>query len=210
MKEQKCVIVIGRQTGCGARRLGRELAQQLGFAYYDKELLQEAALRRGVRTEILEKADEKRPSPLRSLLSASLGSPNWLTAGTSAEEDAYGVQSRVIEELIREESCVIVGRTADYVARNHPGLASIFLHAPLGWRTRVCAEREGGNSSDARVRENVIRADARRRDYYNYFTGRCWGDAANYHLSLDTSLLTPPQILQIITDYLKARQLTTK
>ncbi|MDE6242981.1 MAG: cytidylate kinase-like family protein, partial [Muribaculaceae bacterium] len=91
MSDPKFVIVIGREYGSGGRKLGKRLSERLGVAYYDKELLSEAASRLGFRADLLEKADERPPSPLRSMLGANLGSSTWFTSGAMHSDTIYKV-----------------------------------------------------------------------------------------------------------------------
>lgn len=181
------VIVIGRQYGSGGRSIGKQLADDLGVPYYDKSLLQEAAERMGMSLKLFEKRDERRPSILRSMLNFTYGSngASYDSANISSE-NLYRAQSDVIREIARRGSCVIVGRTADYVLRDHPGLISIFLHAPLPHRAANVAKREE-TSDYEEAAEIAQRHDKNRESYYNYYTNRNWGDADNYHLSIDTS-----------------------
>lgn len=127
------VITIGRSFGAGGRALGQILAKRLGFAYYDKELLNEAAARAGLDLSIFEKNDERAPGFLSGLLPMSMGynALAWYTGPNSVSgESVYGAQSDFIREIAAKGPCVIVGRTADYVLRDFPGAVNIFLHAP--------------------------------------------------------------------------------
>ncbi len=209
MCKSNFVIVIGRQYGSGGRELGKRLAERLSIPYYDKELLSEAATRLGFRADLLEKADEKPPSPLRSMLGASLGVPTWFNGGAMHEDAIYQVQSDVIRAIIKEGACVIVGRTADYIARENPNLVSIFLHADIEDRVDKVTQREQCNLSRQAVRERILRSDAGRREYYDNYTGRNWGHADNYHLTISSSRLSIPEIEELIISYLNARSAHT-
>lgn len=205
MSKPNVVIVIGRQYGSGGRELGRRLSGRLGVPYYDKSLLRKVASEKGLRPDLLEKADEKRPSLLRSMLSAAVGSPTWYTSGSLRNETLYQMQSDVIRSLIQEGSCVIVGRTADYIARDHRGLVSIFLHADMPDRIERIRGRECSGMNENQLRELMEKADSARADYYNYFTGREWGSAANYHLSLNTSGISMDQAEELVVTYIRSR-----
>lgn len=198
------IVVVGRQFGSGGRRLGLRLAKELGLAYYDKEVLTEAAQRRGFSRDIFARHDEKRPSPLRSLISHAFGVADTYQQNPMSCEAIYDAQSRVIEELAEEGGCVFVGRSADYILRDRPNLASIFLHAPVEHRARILMERGEVPSVEKGI-ETALRQDRKREEYYNYFTGRKWGHADNYHLSLDTSLLSDDELLAIIRHYVEHR-----
>lgn len=188
------IIVIGRQAGSGGRGLGKALAHRLSIPYYDKELLRECADRLGYDKEIFEMADERRPSPFRSFLSARFG------VGETSPlqgEGIYQAQAKVIRQLGEHGSCVIVGRTADYILRDHPGLFSIFLHAPEKWRASAMASRGDAKSAEEAL-AILRREDSRRRDYYNYFTPGGWGKAGNYDICIDSSRFSPEQLVDII------------
>lgn len=197
------VIVIGRQFGSGGRLVGRLLAEKLGIDYFDKELLAETARSYGISPKLLAAGEERRPSLWRSILGLAYGTADMSQAGFNREK-IYAWQSDVIRGVAERGPCVIVGRTADYVLRNHPGLASIFLHAPVEVRARRIVERGDAPSLDAAA-ELARRKDRLREDYYNYFTGRHWGRADNYHLSIDASTLSAPELVEMLTSWLEKR-----
>lgn len=195
--EGKHLIVIGRQFGSGGRYIGRLLAEDLGFGYYDRELLSEAAGDCGFSADIFTCADERPPSPLRSLLHLDYGYPDIHNPSTLSCEGIYKAQSEVIRKICARESCVIVGRTADYVMRDHPGLLSVFLHAPLADRCRRIVAR-GDCLTEREAADMARKNDRKRSDYYNYFTGRRWGHADNYDISLNASRIEARQLVAVI------------
>lgn len=198
------VIVIGRQFGSGGRRIGKLVAERLGIGYYDKELLSEAAGSLGYAPEIFAAADEKRPSPLRSMLQGVYGiADNFHTTSMSGEK-LYERQSEVIRKIGDMGDCVIVGRTADYVLRDCPGLVSVFLHAPIEHRARMIVERNDSASLDEAA-ELARKHDRDRESYYNYFTGRNWGKASNYHLTLDASAIEESDTAELIISFAKTK-----
>ena len=118
-----------------------------------------------------------------------------------SSEGIYKAQSSVIKEICSKESCVIVGRTADYVMRDHPNMISIFLHAPMKTRIQNVMAKE--NIFDSDQAEDLIRKQDREREaYYNYFTNRHWGRADNYHLSVDSSRFDADKIIAAISHLL--------
>ena len=203
MKPSDFVIVIGREFGSGGREIGRLLSRRLGLNYYDKNLLAEAARTFGFDTSVLADADEKRPSFIRSFMGSSFGSAsdygNW---GALSPDNLYKVQSEVIGKICSAGSCVIVGRTADYIARDQKNMVSIFIHAPMEHKVKRIIAR-----GDARCEQEAARiarnADGKREDYYNYYTGRRWGHASNYHLSLDASMLSAEESVEIIVRFIE-------
>lgn len=197
-------IVIGRQFGSGGRVIGRLVASHLGIPYYDKELLSEAAQKMGFAPEVFAKADEKPPSPLRSLLQGFYGVADNFHTGSYYGEGLYRAQSEVIRELAANQSCVFVGRTADYVLRDHPGLVSVFLHAPSDWRAARIVER-CESTDHQQAKDMARRNDRNRENFYNYFTGRHWGRASNYHLSIDSSLFPAETVADMIVKFAQKR-----
>ena len=195
----KFLIVIGREYGSGGRRIGKLLADRLGVNYYDRTLLREAAQRLGYSTEIFERKDERRPSLIRSILSFTYGANTANFEGAPmSDEKIYESQSRVIRDICARESCVIVGRTADYVMRRHPGLISLFVHAPLERRVENIL-RSGEFSDEEEARDKAVAIDRRRESYYNYYTNRQgWGQANNYHLSFDSSRIGDEEIISTV------------
>lgn len=207
MEKEKYVITIGRQFGSGGRELGRRLAERLGIKYYDKELLLEAARKAGVNPEFFERSDERFPSFLSGLFSFALGYSSFnLYAGSSSisDEQIYKAQSDFIRSLGIETSCVIVGRTADYVLRDHPHLISIFVHAPVEECVRRIMRRGDFDSPD-KARSHAAKVNRLRADYYNFYTDRTWGAAASYNLTVDTSLMTMDELVDFLADYVGRR-----
>ena len=156
----------------------------------------------GYAPEIFDRADEKRPSFLRSLLHLNYGATSSFSPESDmSSEGIYKAQSSVIKEICSKESCVIVGRTADYVMRDHPNMISIFLHAPMKTRIQNVMAKE--NIFDSDQAEDLIRKQDREREaYYNYFTNRHWGRADNYHLSVDSSRFDADKIIAAISHLL--------
>lgn len=195
---EKFVIVIGRQFGSGGRTIGRLIANKLGIGYYDTELLKKAAQREGVDPEILKAHDEKKPSVLKSLLQGAYGIADNFHATPLSGETIYRLQSKVIKDLAGMGSCVIVGRNADFILRNHPFLLSVFLHSPINQRVAKIIQRKEALS----VQEAMDLAsthDKRRESYYNFYRGeRKWGQADNYDISIDTSNLGEEDIADLI------------
>lgn len=198
------IIVLGRQFGSGGRRIGRRLAEEFGLAYYDKEVLAEAAGRLGFTRQVFDRCDERRPSAFRTFLSNAFGVPDALMQNPMSNEAIYEAQSRVISQLAQEGGCVFVGRTADYILRHHPHMVSIFLHAPLPHRARSVMKR-GEEETLEKATERARRFDRNREEFYNYFTGRKWGHADNYHLCIDTSMLSDDGVFRVISAYLASK-----
>ena len=201
------VITIGRQYGSGGREIGRLVADALGIKYYDKELLTESSKASGVKPEVFEAADERTPSFFSNIWSFNLGfnaGSYLLGSSPISDEKIYAAQSNVMKTLARNSSCLIVGRSADYVLRNHPGLISIFIHSSIEDRILRIMNRRGINSAE-KAREIAEKKDKLRASYYNFYTDKVWGYAAGYDLSIDSSKLPADAVADFIVSYVKAR-----
>lgn len=204
---QPFVITIGRQFGSGGRYIGRQLATRLGIAYYDKELLTEAALASGLDPEFFKRNDERHPKYFSGQLSFTMGMSHFnLFQGSLSisDEAVYRAQSDFIRSIAARQACVIVGRTADYVLRDNDRLISLFIHAPIEHRVRRIMEREPELTMQ-QAKTKALKNDKLRAGYYNFYTDRTWGDSATYHLSIDTSKGDMDSIVDLLSRYVEMR-----
>ena len=202
------VITIGRQFGAGGRELGRKLALALGYDYYDKELLAEASRQAGIGEEFFERNDERLPSLLsRGFIPFTFGMSAYsFYAGDStiSADNLRRAQCDFIASLPQAGPCVIVGRSADYILRDHPCLVSVFLSAPMESRVRRIISRQPG-ISEGKARQLAEKTDRLRSSYYNFYTDGAWGVASTYHLCFDTSRLSTDDIVALIVEYVNRR-----
>ena len=206
MENDHPIISIGRSFGAGGRAIGRRLAAILDVPLFDNELLKEAAEEFGFSREVFVSADEKRPSIIKRFVTQMYGVQEAFNSSvTLTVENLYQAQSLVIRAIAKRGSCIIIGRTADYILRDFPGLLKVFVHAPLSYRAKKIVER-GDAASEIEAIELARQKDKKRQEYYNYFTGRRWGAASNYDLTLDSSLLLPQDSAEFIALYLKKIQ----
>lgn len=211
-KSGNFVVTLGRQFGCGAREIGQMVAKMLDVSYYDKELLLEAAKQSGVAPAIFEASDERTPKFFSSLWSFNLGYySGTLFAGDQPvkEDNVYQAQSQVMVDLAHKGSCVIVGRSADYILRNETEVISIFLHSSMEDRIKRIVKR-GDCKTKKEAREMAIKQNKLRANYYNFYTDKHWGESESYDLSIDSSKLGPEGTAKLIVDYVKTRLNTTK
>ena len=120
-----------------------------------------------------------------------------------SNENLFRYQARVILELARTENCVIIGRCADYVLRDEPGVLRVFVHAPLEARIKTLMERH--NIGEEAARREIAAVDKRRANYYRTFTGSDWRDAGHYDLSLNSAELGLDRCVELVADYLPLR-----
>lgn len=202
------VITIGRQMGSGGRVIGRRLAERLGINFYDKELLANAAQASGVSLEFFEKNDERAPSFFNGLFSFSMGHiPIGYYQGTSpiGDDGIYKAYTDFIHSLAARESCVIVGRTSDYILRDHPRCVNIFIHAPIEACVDRIVSRQPEITDRRQARALAEKVNKLRANYYNFYTDKTWGHSSSYHLSIDSSLTDVDATVDVIVEYLRRR-----
>ena len=182
---EKRMITGSREFGSGGRSIAKELAKKLGWAYYDKELVEGVAEKTGFDPRFIEERGEF--SVGKSLLSYALagqGMPGVMN-GMSASDFLWCMQREVILKLAEEGGCVIVGRCADYVLRDEPELLRVFLTADRDDRIRRVCRRDGVTAAEAE--EKLQRMDRSRAAYYRFRCDQTWGAAANYDLCINVS-----------------------
>lgn len=179
MERQK-IITIGRSFGSNGREIGERLAAALGINFYDRNLIDMAAKKSGLERKVVSNADEKLLGRLVEL------APNLELFADDTNEKIYRAQAEVIRSIVkRGESCVIVGRGADYVLRNRPEVLKVYIYAPLERRIETVMERYHFKRDEA---EKVVRhMDKTRRNYYEFFTDRNWDQKEGKDLLIDSS-----------------------
>lgn len=200
------IYTIGREFGSGGREVGEKLTAKLGIKLYDKELLQQAAKDSGFCEEIFENHDEK---PTNSFL-YSLVMDTYSVSGYSAapfldmplNHKVFLAQFETIKKIAEKESCVIVGRCADYALSDNPDCINIFIHADLDVRIKNVSRNL--NITENKARDIINKTDKQRASYYNYYTSKKWGDSKSYNLSLDAGKLGTDNCVEMI---LKFREL---
>jgi len=203
--EKRLIINVGRQLGSGGHDIGRMLAQDFHAQYYDREILNIAAKESGFSEEFFEKNDERKGF-LRSFLHLPFSNSS---AGDSfyqnnfSQEGLFKFQSDAIRKEAEKGSCVFVGRCADYVLRDFPNTVNIFITAPVQFRIDNVAKKSGVSSEEAR--KIIEQGEKHRAEYYNYYTGKRWGDAKSYDLCIDASILGLEQTEKFIAEFIRKR-----
>ena len=186
------VITISREYGSGGRAIGERLAKELGIPFYDKELIFMAAKESGLSEEYIKKTEQmKSTSFLYGLYMGAQQLP--------MNDQIFLVQSKIIRQVASEGPCVIVGRCADYVLKDRPGVIHIFIYASE--ERRVARIMRVEKVDRERARELVRKTDRQRRSYYNFFADGNWGVRSNYDLMLRTDDHTPEEIAEMIIAY---------
>lgn len=198
----KYVITIARTYGSGGRTMGKMLAQELGIKYYDREILRLASDESGISEALFGEVDEKlKTTPLfriaRKNYSGEVIPPD--SDDFVSNDNLFNYQAKIIKQLAAEESCVIIGRCADYLLRDWKNCIRIYCHAPL----EACIKREKELSGlpDKDIIKKIQRIDKHRADYYKYYTGHEWNDANNYDMCINTASMTYEEIIEAVKVY---------
>ena len=201
----KFVVTIARGFGSGGRTIGKMLAEKLGVKFYDNELIRIASDASGINEALFGQSDEKTKNGL-------FGKPGVYKGevivpgktGFISEENLFNYQAMVIKKLASEESCVIVGRCADYVLRDEPHVVRVFIYADEEQCIKNAAEVKGITERKEAIK-TITATDKERAAYYKAHTGREWIDARNYDLCLNSGDLGFDKCVDIITDFIKVK-----
>ncbi|MDD6884467.1 MAG: cytidylate kinase-like family protein [Eubacteriales bacterium] len=198
------IITIGREFGSGGRELGRRLAEELGYAYYDQEIVTEIAQRTALSEAYVRQILEHKPVtafPIR------IGRTFTTVVNSQQEQwnDIFKQQYQILRELADTADCVIVGRCADWMLRAYQPFR-IFVYADMEHRMQRCRQKgaEHEAMTDKELRQHIQEVDKHRASYYGYCTDQKWGDKANYDLCINTGLESVKEIAHHVAQYLKA------
>lgn len=202
--ENKIILTIGRQFGSGGREVAKKLAEALGIAYYDKEMMAVAAKESGLSEEFFEKADERASSGLSYAFTVGFSYMGMFTPYTDilSNDGLFKFQSDAIRKLA-EHSCVLVGRCADYILRDDPACLSFFIHNTK--ENRIQRIIESQDLSVEQAKELMIKTDKSRAAYYNYYTNKEWGVASSYNFSIDVSVLGVDETVEFIKNFVERK-----
>ncbi len=201
------VISIGRQCGSGGKVIGQMVADKLGIKCYDKELLTRAAKESGLCEELFETHDEK---PTSSFLYSLVMDTYSLGYTTSAYMDMpinhkiFLAQFDTIKKLAEEESCVIVGRCADYALAENPNMVSVFITSDDDHRMERLSKLY--NVTPAKAKDIMVKTDKKRSSYYNYYSSKKWGDSRSYDFCINSSVLGVEGTADMIIKLAEAKQ----
>lgn len=174
------VITIGREYGSGGRLIAKQLSEEMGITFYDKQLITEVAKKTGFSENFIRDTEHQRPT------NSFLYDLYTTVATPSVPDQVFIAQAKVIKAAAARESCVIVGRCADYILREEPHVLKVFVNAPIDQRIRRAREEYG--VTEPNLESYVIRQDKARASYYNYFATGRWGQSREYDLCVNSRI----------------------
>ena len=211
-KDEKFVITINRELGSGGRTVGEKLARKLGVPFYDKALIKALMEEYHLTVEEIEHLKGQKDSwwkdfqrhvlpfydtaRIQYYYTNSNLEPELLTSG-----EIFKTETRILEEIAKEESCIIAGRSGFYIFRKHPNHLSILIQAPMENRIkRICGKQ---NISEKEALETINKVDKMRENYINTYTDTSRYDARNYDLVFNMADHTEDEIVDLILQYIK-------
>ena len=208
---ERVVVTIARQYGSGGKTIGKMLAEDLGIKAYSREILKIASEESVISETLFNKADEKLKTTslfgiVKREYKGELLPPE--SEGFVSDQNLFNYQAKIIKDLAENESCVIVGRCADYILKDRPNVVSVFIHASPEYCIRQSIERGAYTGKD--VEKFIQKTDKYRGDFYHYYTGRVWNDARNYDLCLNSEKLGFEGCVEAIKAYIQVRFGTTE
>lgn len=185
------IITISREFGSGGRTIGKKTAEKLGIACYDAELIQKIAQESGFSPDYVREAGEYSASGWFEPFFANR------SMGPTNQDKLWTIQRNIIVELAEKESCVIVGRCADFILRGKADCLNVFIHADMDFRTRHILTEYGDR--EEKPEQRLKDKDKRRAAYYRFYTDMKWGQAQNYHLCLNSGVIGIDKCVDILT-----------
>lgn len=193
----KRIITISREFGSGGRFIGEEVAKKLGIQYYDKDMIAQIAEQSGFSPEYIREKAEL--SPKKGLFAYAFSGRD--ITGKSVEDMVYEAQRKVILDVAEKESCVIIGRNADFILKDREDVLNVFIHGDTPEKVkRICKLY---NVTETEAVKMMADIDKRRMTNYSFYTEQKWGMAKNYTLSLNSSKLGYDLCEKIIMDCMK-------
>ena len=200
------VITIARQYGSGGKTVGEMLAKEMGIPFYNDNLLKMASEESGISEQLFRQLDEKLKNSLFNRVSLDIYNGELIPPESSdfvSEKNLFNYQAEIIKRLAKTQSCVIIGRAADFILKDYPNVVSVFVHGSKEFN--LARAMEYNSMTEEEMKKFIVKTDKYRADYYKHYTGREWTDARNYDLCLNSSKLGFQKCVEEIQAYIKVR-----
>jgi len=199
----KRIVTISREFGSGGRTIGKQIAERLGCAYYDKELVKQIAIESGLNEAYILESGEYACSTNSFLFNLAINAERG-SNNIPMQDQLYIIQHKIIKGLAEKEPCVIVGRCADYILRERTDCLHTYFHADMNFRADRIVHLYGETLDKPEKR--LTEKDGKRKAYYRHYTKRQWGIARNYHLCLDSGIVGIEQCVDIVVNIMKSSE----
>lgn len=201
------VITIARGFGSGGKEIAEKLSRDLGIPYYERQIPQMASEQSGIAEAIFAEADEKLKGIKFAAMLGSLPNP-YVVEPTSrkftSDVNLFNIQANIIRSLAESESCIIVGKCANFLLQDYDNVVSIYIEAPREACVKSVVNKMGVTEEQAH--KMITRTDKYRYDYYKFYTGgKDWRNPTAYDMTLNSDRIGRDKCVKIICDYLKIK-----
>lgn len=201
------VITIARGFGSGGKEIAEKLSRDLGIPYYERQIPQMASEQSGIAEAIFAEADEKLKGIKFAAMLGSLPNP-YVVEPTSrkftSDVNLFNIQANIIRSLAESESCIIVGKCANFLLQDYDNVVSIYIEAPREACVKSVVNKMGVTEEQAH--KMITRTDKYRYDYYKFYTGgKDWRNPTAYDMTLNSDRIGRDKCVEIISDYLKIK-----
>lgn len=197
------IITVSREFGSGGRTIAKMIANLLDIPYYDKELVTKIAQESDLAEDYIEECGEYASTTNGFFFNLANTTGNDTL---SLSDQLYVIQNNIITDLAEKERCVIVGRCADFILKERKDCLHTYFHADMAFRAKRITQLYGETDSSPFQRLEV--KDKKRKVHYKYYTGRDWGMAQNYNISLDSGLVGIDKCAEFVAKVFKQSHLT--
>ncbi len=201
----KVVVTINRQYGSGGKTIGKMLAEKMDVKYYNRDIVKLASEQSGIDEAMFAKVDEKMVNysifKSKKVYSGDLKTPD--SDAFTSDDNLFNIQAKVLKQLAETESCVIIGRCANFILKDYPNVVSVFVHADQAFCREQALARV--SISEKEIDKFIEKTDKYRADYYKYHTGRHWHDLRGYDLCLNSGKLGFEKCVDEILAYIDVR-----
>ena len=202
--DKKIVLTVARQFGSGGHDVAKKVSELLDIPFYDREIIGLAAKKSGLSENLFAGLDEKPTTSLLYSLVMGVQSGTgayWRYGDMTGADNVFRIQSQIIRSIAEKDSCVIVGRCADYILREEERLINVFVRADIDYRTQRIMEKY--DMKEKVALDYINKTDKRRGSFYNFYTNKIWGNVDNYDLSIATDKIGVDKAAQMIVEYIK-------
>ena len=209
-EQEHFVVTFARGFGTGGKEIASKLAKELGIHCYENRILTLASQMSGLDEEIFREVDEKvrNKGGISSFLRGLPKAKSYIARNEKfvSDDKLFEYQSKIIENLAETESCVIVGKCADYVLRGNPRVVSVYIEAPRAFCLKRTMEKMGVTEEVAAA--TITQTDKFRADYYEYYTGgNYWTNPVNYDITLNSEKVGIEGCVDMVKHLLKLKGL---
>ena len=199
------VITIGREFGSGGREIGARLAGELGFAYYDKEIISAIADRSQLAEDYVNQVVENQIHSYYPITIAASFSASPEDSVYAVNRSIFAAQAEILSELAEKSDCVIVGRCADHILASHKPFR-VYVYADMAHKIARCRARgDSEGLSDKELEKRIRSIDKARAQYYRFYTGESHDDRMTYDLGINTSTIAVKDAVKVIAALVRAQ-----